>query len=771
MDRLSGWYAALGLAVLFVAVPAARAQQIPHIGYIYPAGGRQGTTVDVTVGGQYLNGVSEAYFSGKGVKATIVKHIRPVSRGQLNKLGQKVREIQKRQKTGTKKKGAGSTNYRANMAELAKEFESFAKSMGLKEMTLAKLAELRKKQNDPKRQPNDQIGEIVLMKLTVAKDAEPGERELRLKTSLGITNPIYLHIGQDPEYVEKEPNDKTGGSAVPSLPAILNGQVMPGDVDRFRFPARKGMRLVAVVSARKLVPYLADAVPGWFQATLTLLDAKGKELAYTDDFRFHPDPVIYYEIPADGEYILEIKDAIFRGREDFVYRIVLGEMPFVTGVFPLGGRIGAATDVQLQGWNLPMNSLTMQVDNEEPGIFPVSVLKGKHHSNRMPFALDTLPECLEREPNNDKSKAHAVQFPMIVNGRIDRPGDWDVFRFHGRKGEEIIARVHARRLESPLDSLLKLTDASGKQLAVNDDYVDKSAGLTTHHADSRLSFTLPADGTYLVHLGDTQQKGGSAYAYRLRISRQRPDFELRVVPSSINARAGMSVPITVYALRKDDFAGEISLKLKGSMVKGFSLNGGWIPAGQDKVRMTLTVPQTASKNLVELRLEGVATIGGQQVRRTAVPAEDMMQAFLWRHLVASEDWVVSVGGKRRYGPPLSVLGKGPVKLPAGGTATVHIAGPAGPFARQVKLELSEPPEGIAIQKVSPDPKGLAIVLSVDAKTAKPGLKGNLIVNASMMWAQKNKSGKPTGKSRRVAIGALPAIPFEVVGPRAVAKKP
>ena len=770
MSRLSRWHAAAGLAVLIAAVPAARAQQTPHIGYIYPAGGRQGATIDVTVGGQFLNGVSEAYFSGQGVTATIVKHTRPVSRGQLNKLGQKVREIQKRQQAG-KKKGAGSTNYRANMAELATEFEAFAKSIGVKEMTLAKLAILRKQQNDPKRQPNDQIGEKVLMKLTLAKDAEPGERELRLKTSQGITNPIYLHIGQDPEYVEKEPNDKTGGAAVPALPAILNGQVMPGDVDRFRFQARKGMRLVAVVSARELVPYLADAVPGWFQATLTLLNAKGRELAYTDDFRFHPDPVIYYEVPADGEYVLEIKDSIFRGREDFVYRIVLGEMPFVTGVFPLGGRIGAATPVQLLGWNLPVDGLTMQVENEEPGIFPVSVLKGKHHSNRMPFALNTLPECLEIEPNNDASTAHAVTLPMIVNGRIDRPGDWDVFRIHGRKGEEIIARVHARRLESSLDSLLKLTDASGKQLAVNDDFVDKSAGLITHHADSRLSFTLPADGTYLVHLGDTQQKGGSAYAYRLRISRQRPDFELRVVPSSINARAGMSVPITVYALRKDDFAGDISLKLAGSMAKGFSLGGGWIPAGQDKVRMTLTVPQTPSKAPVTLRMEGVATIGGKQVRRTAVPAEDMMQAFLWRHLVASEDWMIAVAGQKQYGPPLSVLGKGPVELPVGGTATVRIGGPTGPFMRQVQLELSEPPEGVTIKKVSPDSKGLVIVLGVDGKTAKPGLKGNLIVTASMMWSQKSKSGKSKGKPRRVAVGALPAIPFEVIGAPTVAKKP
>ena len=63
---------------------------------------------------------------------------------------------------------------------------------------------------------------------------------------------------------------------------MLNSQIMPGEVDRYRFPARKGQQLVFVTCARALIPYLADAVPGWFQATLTLFDSDGKEVAYSD---------------------------------------------------------------------------------------------------------------------------------------------------------------------------------------------------------------------------------------------------------------------------------------------------------------------------------------------------------------------------------------------------------------------------------------------------------------------------------------------------------
>ena len=50
-------------------------------------------------------------------------------------------------------------------------------------------------------------------------------------------------------------------------------------MDRFRFRARRGQQVVIETYARSLIPYLADAVPGWFQATLALYDDKGKEVA------------------------------------------------------------------------------------------------------------------------------------------------------------------------------------------------------------------------------------------------------------------------------------------------------------------------------------------------------------------------------------------------------------------------------------------------------------------------------------------------------------
>ncbi len=238
------------------------------------------------------------------------------------------------------------------------------------------------------REPIPSLAEKVILQITIAPDAEPGQRELRLATANGLSNPLFFHVGQLPEF-RKEESKNSAGSAGPArktrrsrrsrpaasrepemnitLPAVVNGQIMPGGVDRYRFQARKGQHLVVAVSARELIPYLADAVPGWFQAAVALYDAKGNELAYDDHYRFHPDPVLYCKIPKDGQYVLEIRDALYRGREDFVYRIAVGELPFVTSVFPLGGPAGPQTPVELKGWNLPVQKLTMDAKDKAAG--------------------------------------------------------------------------------------------------------------------------------------------------------------------------------------------------------------------------------------------------------------------------------------------------------------------------------------------------------------------------------------------------------------------
>ncbi|MCX7886959.1 MAG: hypothetical protein N3B01_06870 [Verrucomicrobiae bacterium] len=644
--RIFGLCAAMVLAGFTASAQQGRG----YIGFVYPAGGQQGTTFQIRIGGQSLEGISGVYVSGKGVTAKIIEYHWPLSPQDARLLNEQLADLRRQGKL----RSPDVTNL---VARIEYRLRNYVQQPACRS-----------------------ISALVYAEVTIAPDAPPGERELRVITPRGPSNPLAFYVGQLPEHtrpamrtcpkqvlgkeeraLRNRPADQAEVQI--TLPCTLNGQIASREVNTYRFHARKGQRLVIQMLARQLIPYIADAVPGWFQPVMALYDARGNELAYDDDYRFKPDPVILYEVKEDGEYVLAVHDSIYRGREDFVYRISIGELPFVTGVFPLGGHLGEKPSVKLKGWNLSGAEILWPSEQPNEGIGTIVAKCKERISNPIPFAWDTLPEVFDREANNSIARAQKVTLPVIINGRIEKPDEWDVFEFAGKAGDTIVAEVMARRLDSPLDSVLKLTDAKGRVIAFSDDCEDLGSGLNTHHADSYLMVKLPADGRYYVHIGDTSRHGGEEYAYRLRLSAPRPDFALRVVPSSVGiarfgaaafSRAGRSdsarsyggfrgsgASVTVYVIRKDGFNAPIKLGLKDPPA-GFTAQTTTLSPGQNTARFTITAQPSAPNTPVDLQIEGRAKVGDAEIVRIAVPAEDRMQAFLWRHLQPAKEFLAMV---------------------------------------------------------------------------------------------------------------------------------
>jgi len=533
----------------FLGSPRSNAEEgaAPHIHYVFPAGGRQGTSFEITVGGQDILDTNSVRITGKGVAVKLIEVKTPPKP-----------KIRVRSQTG------------------------------------------------------DEIWDVGRISVTIAPDARPGERDIRLVTPKGVSNRFRFIVGQLPEVREVEPNTNKGeAQRLKSLPVVVNGQIMPEDKDFFRFSAKAGQNLVCRVQARSLLPYIADAVPGWLQSSLTLYDSDGKELEYVDDFRFDPDPVIIYKIAKDGEYILEIKDVIYRGREDFLYRLSIGSLPFITHIFPLGGRRESEAKIELHGVNLCSKSMKLTIPVDSPAVRDVELECKGLISNTVSFAADDVRQTEETEPNNSFDQANKVETPVIINGRIQEPGDVDYFSFHGKAKERIVADVRARRLGSPLDSIVTILNSKKWELAQNDDTVDKSKGLITHHADSHLEYTLPTEGDYTVCIKDIQGKGGEEYGYRLIIGPPRPDFDLRIVPDNPSVGQGGTAAITVYAVRKDGLKDEIALSLD-DLPKGFVAS------------FTITAPANAPMGIVPLSMSGSAVIGDKTTVREALPSENLI---------------------------------------------------------------------------------------------------------------------------------------------------
>jgi hypothetical protein len=589
-----------------------------------------------------------------------------------------------------------------------------------------------------------------LIRVVIDEDAQPGERELRIGTKGGLTNPMIFDVGGFREVRELEPNDDRTRELIrynsllrgaPSLrrparvkphavPVVLNGQILPGDIDRFRFLAQKGQTLVIEARARRLIPYLADAVPGWFQATLALYDAQGED------------------------------------------RIIVGEQPFITAMFPLGGKAGVATEATVTGWNFPETRLPLNTKSNDTGLRKTHLEHKGNVSNTVVYAVDSLPECRDIESNNTANSAQNIRLPVIINGRIGWPGDVDVFRIGGAAGWKVVAEVYGRRLDSPLDSLLRITDSSGRQVAWNDDHVMKEGhlhkdpvGLMTHHADAYVMFELPRDGTCYVHLSDTQRQGSGAHAYRLRITRPLPDFELRMTPSSIFMKGSGMAPIDIHVLRKDGFNGPIKVSLKKSL--GFELIGGRIPAGCTHMRMSLKAPNRVKGSPVALELEGRGRTTRRTIRRRVVPAEDQMQAFLYWHLVPSQELRVAVIPTSSQASKITVTTRQPIRVPAGGAARVRIKGLQRLDPQEVDLVLNDPPRGVSIGKVTVASTSVTFQLKAakGKKGVPPGFTGSLVVEVYRVYTPKGRDGKPTGPERRVLVGVMPAIAIKIVGKR------
>ena len=177
------------------------------------------------------------------------------------------------------------------------------------------------------------------------------------------------------------------------------------------------------------------------------------------------------------------------------------------------------------------------------------------------------------------------------------------------------------------------------------------------------------------------------------------------------------------------------------------------------MRVTLTVPPVTMKESVSVSLEGRAAIQGRTVTHRAIAANDMMQAFAYRHLVPTDGLRVSVIARGATRAMVRVLASQPVKIPVDGTTRVRVAFPLPRAFEKIEFELSEPPDGVSLRDLSVTQGGAEFVLQADPAKAKPGLRGNLIVTVSGERAP--QQNQPAAARRRLPLATLPAIPFEI----------
>ncbi len=149
------------------------------------------------------------------------------------------------------------------------------------------------------------------------------------------------------------------------------------------------------------------------------------------------------------------------------------------------------------------------------------------------------------------------------------------------------------------------------------DYENDDDALRQWGADSRMTFTAPADGTYVIRVTDTRGFHGPGYKYTLTVRPRRPDFNVTIHGAGLKVAAGSGKKFHVTADRIDGFDGEIHVDITG-LPPGFHVTTPLvIEAGHltayGAIHARPDAPQPTPNNAGATKILATAQIDGKDV--------------------------------------------------------------------------------------------------------------------------------------------------------------
>ena len=343
----------------------------------------------------------------------------------------------------------------------------------------------------------------------IAADAPLGEYPLRVRCSGGISEMKLFMVGQFPVVDELEPNNSFEQAQKIVPDTTVHGVVKLEDEDYYVCRMKKGQRLTAEVEAIRLGQEMFDAF-------VAILDPRRFELSARDDTPLlRTDSYASIVASEDGDYRIVVREAAYEGNDKCRYRLHISTAPRPAAVFPCGAKPGETVEFTFLGDPAGPIKQSVTLPPSGPNPFPLFALSGKLSAPSPNWiALSGLNYANESEPNNDFKKATVLPaLPCAAQGIIAEDKDNDWFRFNAKKDQQLVIKVLALALRSPLDSVLTLHDAAGKRIQGNDD----QGGL-----DSSLVWPCPADGDYFVRITDKLRNGREDFTYRVEIAEKSP---------------------------------------------------------------------------------------------------------------------------------------------------------------------------------------------------------------------------------------------------------
>src|SRR5262245_52250228 len=483
---------------------------------------------------------------------------------------------------------------------------------------------------------------LVRARFCLDPSAEPGRHDFRLIAPQGSTI-AWFDVSTHAESFEKEPNDTIANSQPVEFPLLMNGIIKAGDYDHFRFTAKQGQTLTFDINATRNGSSLDPVI--------SLHEASGAEIAYSDDYYPFKDAHIVHTFDKAGEYVVRVYGTGESGSDTSDYRLTAGEMPQVDYAMPMGGQRGKEVEVRLSGVNLSkiesvvlgdgltsgqilsasQHSATVRLRIPEAASPGVYRLHAASATLPVPFVISELPEIIvPRDAGRGKQEALPVTLPVIANGILDKPKAAHYFSFRIDEPQTILLAADSMQLGFMLDPLVAIYNESGKRIAYQDDPTTNT-GRDPANMDPHLAVALPNPGRYIAMVRDNAFRGDATYAYRLTLKRAEPTFSLKVIGTDETIFRGKDSIVTLRVRRLEGWNAPVEVWAE-NLPDGMTARKIVVPPVNTTFRNTcgeehvldgtnVEIPLQVSKNaplaLCQIHFKGRGTMDGRTVEQAS----------------------------------------------------------------------------------------------------------------------------------------------------------
>lgn len=439
------------------------------------------------------------------------------------------------------------------------------------------------------------------VKVELPSDCPIGLHTIRLATKRGVSNFRPFIVDELPVLAETETN-RTKETAQPvTFPVVITGRSDAEASDFFKVKVAAGQTVTFEMLARRIGSPL-DPI-------LLLHDVKTNrallELYVDDTPGLQSDCRIVHTFKEAGEYLVEVRDSVYRGGGDFFYRLRIGEFPGVTTAYPLAIQRGQTQSIGFAGpgaAEIPSVSIKAPEDKALAAVYATPKKSTGVSGWPVPVLLSDWPEIVEQEPNDEPAKANKLPVPGGISARFDKPKDVDHFAITGKKGEKLVATAQTFEINSPTEVLIRVLDAKGGEIARSNPTLP----------NARVEFTPGADGEYVIACEHLNYLAGPNEIYHLTVEPVKPDFEIVLALDRSEAAAGNGTALLATVNRLNGYNGPVDLSITGDANLSGTVN---LPAGQTFAFVPLLVKDGTKAGAYSYLVQGEVMSDGKPIVR------------------------------------------------------------------------------------------------------------------------------------------------------------